>query len=845
MTRARVELFPQMVHKARWVRIALLISGAMLGGALSTSCSSSNNDNNPSNPSGGNGFGGSGGISAGGASGGVSGGSNIMCATACGAMQTCVNAACTCAAPLKACGTACANTASDGMNCGNCGMACPTTAPFCSNSACVATCPTGQMTCGTGCVDPTSFQTDPLNCGSCGKACGAGLSCVAGVCGCAATQSMCGGTCVDTTSNNAHCGGCDKPCAGTCSGSVCMTGGGGAGGTGGGGAGGTGGTGGGTRPATCPAAPALLSDFEEGSGVLVKQGGRDGWWYVFTDMRVGTQTPAASTMALPVELLSPAGGDCNKYAFHSTAQNHPEYVGFGATLSPGATAAMKKPVSLAEYTGITFKVKSGSGNAPPIWFEMLNKETQPADLSGTATNNAVDMYNTRGRLLEGIGTEWKTFTLPFNTLAPRYLPATECTGNIFCEAPAFNAASVLGFQFSLYDQFSAAGNYNLWVDDVSLVTGDMGVPTYTQTAGGTKPFPRDSAMSNGCVKPTGATGKQLIEAFLNWKATFVKAENGGFKVVSPEIDGGAVVSEGIAYGMLIAVFMNDQPLFDGLLKYWKDHPSGQSMLMTWKIPGGSNSATDSDEDTAFALIQASKQWGGNYLNDAKTVLTQMAANDLTAENILKPGNAFGGADLTNPSYFAPAYYRLFATVDTANAAKWNGVAASVYTYLNKIEGDNGLVPAWCQSSCSTRGGGGYTDAEKYQYDSHRTPWRMALDVCWNNNADAKDYVNKITKTFVSKSDTEGLGAIFDIYDGSGTQKTGASKNSMSIIGTAAVGAMATGDASHKAFLDRAYRFLIDASYNTDPSYRQSGYTYYNATVGLLTALTLTGNFNQF
>lgn len=613
---------------------------------------------------------------------------------------------------------------------------------------------------------------------------------------------------------------------------------------GGGGAGGGGAGGGGNRPANCPAAPELLSDFEEGLGVLVKQGGRDGWWYVFADERNGMQTPPSASTALPVELLNPAGGECNKYAFHSTAQNHPEYVGFGATLSPGATASMKKPVSLEMYTGITFKIKSGSGNAPKIWFEVLTTETQPADLSGTAKNNAVDMYNTRGRLLEGIGTEWKTFTLPFNTLAPRYLPSG-CEANVFCEAPAFNAKNVLGLQFSLYDQFDAAGSYNLWVDDVALVTGDMGVPTYTQTATGTKPFPRDEAPKNGCVKPTGATGKQLIEAYLNWKKTFVVAAGDGFRVVSPEIDNGATVSEGIAYGLLIAVFMNDQPLFDGLLKYWKANPSGQSMLMNWKIPGGSGSATDSDEDAAFALIQASKQWGGNYLNDAKTILTQMAANDLTADNILKPGNQFGGADLTNPSYFAPAYYRIFAAVDTANAAKWNGVVTSTYQYLNKIEGDNGLVPAWCSNSCGSRGGGSYADNNMYQYDSHRTPWRMALDVCWNNNADAKDYVNKITKTFIAKSDTEGIGAIADIYDGSGNAKTGSSMNSMSIIGTAAVGAMATGDASHKAFLDRAYQFLIGASYNADPTYKDDGYTYYNATVGLLTALTLTGNFNNW
>jgi len=588
----------------------------------------------------------------------------------------------------------------------------------------------------------------------------------------------------------------------------------------------------------------LLSDFEEGSAVLVKQGGRDGWWYVFADMSAGMQTPKSSTMALPVELLNPPGGDCNKYAIHSTASGHPSYVGFGATLSPGADGMTKKPVSLEMYTGISFKIKSGSGMAPPLWFEMLNQETQPAP-SGTAKNDQVDTYNTRGRVLDGIGTEWKTFTLPFSTLAPRYLPS-DCDAGVKCEAPPFNPKSVLGIQFSLYDQFDvkASGKYDLWVDDVTLTTGDMGFPTYTQTAGAMHPFPRDAAMGNGCLKPTGATGKQLIEAYLNWKKTFVVTEGGSMRVKSPEIDNGATVSEGIAYGMLIAVFMNDQPLFDGLWAYWKAHGSGGTLLMDWKIPPGNNgSAADSDVDAAFALIQASKQWGGSYLNDAKTMLGQIAGAEIeSGTNALKPGNQFGGATLTNPSYFAPAYYRLFATVDTANATKWNGVLASTYEYLNKIEGSNGLVPAWCSNSCGSRGGGSYTDNDKYQYDSHRTPWRMALDVCWNGNADAKDYVTKVTSTFMSKAGTAGLGALADIYDGSGMATANSKPNSMSLIGTAAAGAMA---AANQAFVDRGYQFVLDGAYYADPTSKAESYTYYNATVGLLTALTLTGNFNSF
>ena len=796
------------------------------------------------------------------------------CNVACSAGQVCAGT-CTCQAGLTACANGCANTLADGANCGMCGTVCPAATPLCGSAACVATCPAGQAQCGTGCVDPTAFQTDSLNCGACGKACAAGQTCTAGscgcpagqtdcggscfdltssinhcgscdkacsggasctasMCGCANGQTACGGSCVDTTVNAAHCGGCDKPCAtgSTCMAGMCSAG---------------------NRPPGCPAAASLLSDFEEGTGVLVKQGGRDGWWYVYADSAAGSQSPASSNMAIAAALLSPAGGDCNKYAMHSTASAHPQYVGFGATLSPGTSASTKKVVSLETYTGVSFRAKSGSGTAPPIWFEFLNKETQPGascpdcgsgDLSGSAKNPNVDAFNTRGRLLEGIGADWKTFTLPFATLSPRYLPS-DCAAGVTCEAPAFNPKSTLGLQYSLYDQFDKSGKYDLWIDDVTLTTGDAGLPTLTQT--GNHLFPRDAAMANGCTKPTGASGKYLVEAFQRWKTTFVTNDQGNLRVKRPEASNDTV-SEGIAYGMLIAVYMGDRTLFDGLWAYWKAHPASGS-LMTWKLPGGSGSASDADEDAAFALIQASKQWAGTYLDDAKGLLTQIAANEVEGGTVLKPGNQFGGAALTNPSYFAPAYYRVFAQVDTANAGVWNAVVTSSYKYLNAIEGSNGLVPAWCQSECKTRGGGGYADADMYQYDSHRTPWRMALDVCWNNNADAKDYVNKVTSFFVGQSDTEGLGSLVDLYQGGGTVCSSCSQsaqsNSMSIIGTAAVGAMATGNAANKVFLDRAWQFLLDANYTSDPTFKSGAYTYYNATVGLLTALTLSGNFNNF
>jgi endoglucanase len=780
----------------------------------------------------------------GGASG--AGGAPVTCPV-CAATQVCNNGVCGCSADKVACGTTCTSVANDGSNCGACGVMCPTATPFCSAAQCISACPVGTMTCRASCVNT---QTDTLNCGVCGTACGAGQTCTAGVCVGGAGGAGGGGA-----SGVAGAGGVG---AGGTSGAAGSAGMGTIGTAGSAGTTGTAGAGSGTRPPGCPAAAAVLSDFEEGSGVLVKQGGRTGWWYVYNDSpTAGTQTPAASTGAIAATLLpatdTPPPSTCNKYAMHSTAGGHPMYAGFGATLVPGATASAKTALSLSPYTGISFRIRTGSGTAPPLWFEILNKETQPADTGGTATNNAVDMYNTRGKLLTGITTSWQTMYVPFATLAPRYVPGG-CAAGIFCEAPQFNPASALGFQFSLYSQFSTAGAYDLWVDDVTLTTGDTGLPT--QAAGTAKfPFPVDKAMGNGCLKPTGATGKDLVQAFINWKAAFVTADGANMRVKFD--DPSATVSEGIGYGMLIAVAMGDKALFDGLWGYWTAHPSNDSLLMTWKVPGGAGSAIDADEDVAFALIQADKQWpGGAYLTNAKSMLTQIRTKELDpGTNAVRPGNQFGNnaSDLTNPSYFAPAYYRVFAMVDTVGAANWTGAVTSVYSYLNKIAPANGLVPAWCTNSCASRGGGGYADSDKYQYDAHRTPWRMALDVCWNNDADAKAYVTKTTNFFSSKAGaTAGLGSLADLYNADGTVcaacSSAAKQNSMSLIGTMTAGAMATGSAANQAFIDRGWHFLLDGAYTADPTFRTgatTAYTYYNATVGLITALTLSGNFSNY
>ncbi len=73
---------------------------------------------------------------------------------------------------------------------------------------------------------------------------------------------------------------------------VVVTGNDGGGGVDGGGAGDGGGEG--SANACAPAGANVISDFEDGTGDVIRQGGRDGWWYVVADTAGGNQTPTSN-----------------------------------------------------------------------------------------------------------------------------------------------------------------------------------------------------------------------------------------------------------------------------------------------------------------------------------------------------------------------------------------------------------------------------------------------------------------------------------------------------------------------------------------------------------------------
>jgi len=370
------------------------------------------------------------------------------------------------------------------------------------------------------------------------------------------------------------------------------------------------------------------------------------------------------------------------------------------------------------------------------------------------------------------------------------------------------------------------------------------------------PFPQNRP-SRYCTFPSAAHSDDVQAAYDLWKkATVTDKGAGGYMRVNRVRDDEPgqewTVSEGIAYGMILAVYMDDQELFDNLWNYEQLWLNGNG-LMDWKIDQngttrlGTGAATDADEDMAWALVMADKQWGGQgklrdtYLNFAKKMIQAIWDKEIDhnrAEMVLA-GDSWGGGDVTNISYYAPAYYRVFGQV-SGKVADWNKVIDTLYAIidksLNATSGNttNGLVPAWCTFAGVPTAP--FANAPlHHQYDSCRTPFRIGLDYCLFGEPRAKAYLDKLN-SFHDKLGAKNIG---DGYNLDGTPRpelVDKYGQAAAFIGPAGVGAM-----SNSAFAKLAEdSYALVASLELIPGER-----YYNQSWTVLALLAMTGNFLDY
>jgi endo-1,4-beta-D-glucanase Y len=221
--------------------------------------------------------------------------------------------------------------------------------------------------------------------------------------------------------------------------------------------------------------------------------------------------------------------------------------------------------------------------------------------------------------------------------------------------------------------------------------------------------------------------------------------------------GSSTCSEGIGYGMLIAVNANHKDLFDGL---WALVDSlipvpaaggtvAGNNLLPWSINSDCtasdyNNATDGDLDIAMSLVQADQRWPGNgYLDNAIPIIKDILNKNTALSNgkrVLLTGAKQPATDGGRPSYFAPAYYRVFIDIfgravyaDPAQVTGWTELLNSTYSLLSAAQtgmGESKLWPDWWPLDGSTAGG------QAFGWDACRAPWRIATDYAWFGSTDA-------------------------------------------------------------------------------------------------------------
>jgi hypothetical protein len=240
-----------------------------------------------------------------------------------------------------------------------------------------------------------------------------------------------------------------------------------------------------------------------------------------------------------------------------------------------------------------------------------------------------------------------------------------------------------------------------------------------------------------------------------WKGAHVRECGTGLaRVIGCQGDNNTC-SEGMGYGMLLAVAAGDQTTFDAFNAFRKelaqinnapDDSSGK--VMAWlsldtcpptASGGNANSATDGDLDAAMSLVQAAARWpGGAYLDEAKEYVEAIWKNQVEKDGSgnplrLKPGNLELSMDTRDyVSYYAPGYFHVFASV--TGETKWNALADVFYTKLAEQQGKctNGQVPdTFGATEC------------KIWYDSCRAPWRIATDYGWFGDERAKTFLDAL------------------------------------------------------------------------------------------------------
>jgi len=340
-------------------------------------------------------------------------------------------------------------------------------------------------------------------------------------------------------------------------------------------------------------------------------------------------------------------------------------------------------------------------------------------------------------------------------------------------------------------------------------------------------------------------------------------------------DSNDIRSEGMSYGMMIALQTDMHEQFDRLWNFtktylqfpadsefsaWRNYFRWQGRVDTtdpqsWVVTYAPSTvpAPDGDEYFAAALYLAHRRWGSdgavNYLEEAKRISASMLHNEPTASSgamgdvprypiihqtqnmvtFVPVGNANGFSD---PSYHLPAFYDLFALDGPAeDSAAWTAVAEKSRQFLVlSAHPTTGLHPDYANFDGTPNSGGNMQQHDQFQFDAWRVVMNMAVDYAWfSRDARMRQQIEKYHAFFSTRLGENNVQNQLFSLDGSMASGGG----SGALTATLAAASVASQRDDRARFVENLWNV----------GQQQGQYRYYQEGVYLLGLLNVAGEFN--
>lgn len=327
-------------------------------------------------------------------------------------------------------------------------------------------------------------------------------------------------------------------------------------------------------------------------------------------------------------------------------------------------------------------------------------------------------------------------------------------------------------------------------------------------------------------------------------------------------------SEGVSYGMMIAVQMNDKATFDRLWNFalakMLQRQNNVPHHFAWRLyatspynPVDTGPAPDGEEYFAMALYFAHNRWGSSLYDTANEAasnymgwffrVTRMLEANLfdTSRKMIKfsPNSNF-----SDPSYHLPHFYEIWELRGGGTATNFYEAAsdASRAYFVNATSWNTpGLTSdyaKWDGTRVTRAESGTQNDnAGNFAHDSWRVIHNMAMDHAWcSKDANLKTLIVKQLNTF-NNAGGNGQRKYGDVYDHVNAAWVDTSYRSPGMIAMNAVGVMAlnVNNSTEKAL---GTGFLQDLWNANVPS---GDWRYYNSMLYMLGLLNVTGNYKIY